>query len=132
MHFKKILLFMIVIGALLTIAFWPMFSDSDRTQWRLNDIIKEDFDYDFLIGTCKNSSHPIYKDKLPSINSSNIFDNDGYVLDTWGNKILVDCFDEKKNVFIVYSIGKNKKDENANGDDVKVFIKYVWLGVDAH
>lgn len=126
MRFKKILVLLIVIGTLLIIAFWPMFSDSDRTQWRLNDIIQEDFDYAFLVSTCRETSRPIHKDKLPSLKSVNIFDNAGYILDTWGNRILVDCFNEKKNIFIVYSTGRNKKDEGANGDDVKVFIKYIF------
>ncbi len=86
-------------------------------------ILTENYTNVFLSRVCQNGSMPINKKDFLDGGEHYVFDEEGYVLDAQHQRVLIKCLDKDKSIYIIYSTGKNKKDETGSGDDIKVFFR---------
>jgi hypothetical protein len=89
----------------------------------IETISMEDYTNNFLLYICEKGSAYINKNNFINIRASYVFDEEGYALDAQHQRVLIKCLNKDKGSYIIYSIGKNKKDEGGSGDDIKVFLR---------
>lgn len=86
-------------------------------------ILTENYTNVFLSRVCQNGSMPINKKDFLDEGKHYVFDEEGYVLDAQHQRVLIKCLDKDKRIYIIYSTGRNKKDETGSGDDIKAFFR---------
>ena len=86
-------------------------------------ILTENYTNVFLSSVCQNGSAPINKKDFLDGGEHYVFDEEGYVLDAQHQRVLIKCLNKDKSIYIIYSTGRNKKDESGSGDDIKAFFR---------